>query len=364
MPDIEQPKPEQPVGNEAARELSKLGASKGGKARANCLTPEERSEIGRKAVRARWSKAGKLKQGKDLHPEKERNESEKTEIGPARRAIEKPYSMFKGNLDLGPVTLECHVLSDGRRVLTQREMVRVISGGRDSGNLQRYLGRNPLTKDGTTSGSLIEFDVPGGTAANGYEATLLVEICDKYIQAEEQDLLRGSQKKLAKQAFAILRACAKVGIIALIDEATGYQEYRAKNALQLKLQAFIADEMQEWARMFPEEFWLELARLESVRYSPRSRPLRWGRYVMMFVYDAVDSDVGKALRERNPDPHFMQNHHQWLRQHGRQKVNDQIQRVIAVMKLCHDMEDFKRKFAHVFKKTPLQMTFADLDWAR
>ncbi len=174
--------------------------------------------------------------------------------------------------------------------------------------------------------------------------------------------MRDSQKKLAKQAFAILRACAKVGIIALIDEATGYQQYRAKNALQLKIQAFIADEIQEWARMFPGEFWLELARLESVRYSPRNRPLRWGRYVMMFVYDAVDPDVGKALRERNPDPHFMQNHHQWLKVHGKQKVNDQIQRVIAVMKLCHDMDDFKRKFAHVFKKTPLQMTFADIDW--
>jgi hypothetical protein len=362
MTDTEQPKPEQPAGNEAARELSKLGASKGGKARANSLTAEERKEIGRNAIRARWMKAGKLKPDKDLQSDDAGDTPEKAAIGPVSRSIEKPYSMFKGNLDLGPVNLECHVLSDGKRVLTQREMVRVISGGRESGNLQRYLNRNPLTKEGITSGSLIEFDVPGGKEAYGYEATLLVEICDKYIQADEQGLLRGSQKKLAKQAFAILRACAKVGIIALIDEATGYQQFRAKNALQLKLQAFIADEMQEWARMFPEEFWLELARLESVRYSPRSRPLRWGRYVMMFVYDAVDSDVGKALRQRNPDPHFMQNHHQWLKQHGRQKVNDQIQRVIAVMKLCRDMEDFKRKFAHVFKKTPLQLTFADLEW--
>ena len=70
----------------------------------------------------------------------------------------------------------------------------------------------------------------------------------------------------------MIRATAKVGIVALIDEATGYQAVRARNALQLKLQAFIAEDMQEWARMFPQEFWLELARLEGVRYSPRSRP--------------------------------------------------------------------------------------------
>ena len=68
---------------------------------------------------------------------------------------------------------------------------------------------------------------------------------------------------------------AKVGIIALVDEATGYQKVREKRALQLKLQAFIAEEMQEWARMFPDEFWFELARLEGVHYSPRHRPLRW-----------------------------------------------------------------------------------------
>jgi hypothetical protein len=84
----------------------------------------------------------------------------------------------------------------------------------------------------------------------------------------------------------------------LIDEATGYQKIREKNALQVKLQAFIADELQDWALMFPEEFWLELARLEGVHYSARSRPLRWGKYIMLFVYDAIDGDVGKELRKK------------------------------------------------------------------
>ena len=103
-----------------------------------------------------------------------------------------------------------------------------------------------------------------------------------------------------------MRACAKTGIIALIDEATGFQKVRAQHALQLKLQAFIADELQDWARMFPDEFWYELARLEGVKYSPRHRPLRWGRYIMMFVYDAVDEEVGKVLREKNPKSEIFQ----------------------------------------------------------
>lgn len=44
------------VKNPAAVALSKLGASKGGKARAESLTPKQRSKIARKAAKSRWGK--------------------------------------------------------------------------------------------------------------------------------------------------------------------------------------------------------------------------------------------------------------------------------------------------------------------
>lgn len=324
-------------------------AKKGGRARANVLTPEQRKEIAQHAALARWRIA---KGGSESSP----TLVEATEGRPTQPDSEAtPYSMFRGQLRIGDIELECHVLSDSRRAFTQREVVRILSGGRESGNLQGYLASNPLIDKDLVAASSIKFKIPGNpTLASGYEATLLVEICDKYIEAAERKLLRPNQIKLAAQATAVVRSCAKVGIIALIDEATGYQQFRAKRELQLKLQAFIADELQEWARMFPDEFWLELARLEGIHYSPRNRPLRWGKYVMMFVYDAIDPDVGKQLREKNPNPHFRMNHHQWLKQWGRQRVNDQIQRVVAVMKLCEDMDDFRKKFARAFQKSPLQ----------
>lgn len=345
--------------SQEAKKWSDMGASKGGRARANVLTSQERREIAQQAVRARWLKAGKLKELETSEEDfGDPVEDEKAEQQPPQL----PFSMFRGTLKVGDLELECHVLDSGQRVLTQREVVRAISGGRESSDLTRYLERNPLTRDFRPE-PIIRFSVPGNpTIAIGYEAPLLIEICDKYLEARDQKLLRGRQYNLATQAEIIIRACAKVGIIALIDEATGYQQVRAKHALQLKLQAFIADELQEWARMFPEEFWYELARLEGVRYSARSRPLRWGKYVMMFVYDAIDPDVGKELRKKNPNPRFMKNHHQWLKQFGRDKVHDQIQRVVTIMKLCDDMDDFREKFAKVFKKTPLQMSFDDLNW--
>jgi hypothetical protein len=88
----------------------------------------------------------------------------------------------------------------------------------------------------------------------------------------------------------------------------------------------------------------------------QTRPLRWGKYIMLFVYDAIDGDIGKELRKKNPQPRFLRNHHQWLKKFGRDKVHDQIERVITIMKLCNNMDDFREKFARVFNKSPIQLS--------
>jgi hypothetical protein len=367
------------LSSSAARKLSKLGAAKGGRARANVLTAEERREIGRKAVQVRWAKAR-------LSDSMAEGIGELMEKGQAPDAVEQvlksadldskvlrklesipklPIALFPGKLPMANVELSCYVLDNGKRVMAQREVVRLFTG-HVKGNLSRYLEAQylqPYLPSGSIIDQAIHFRIPGvPNIASGYEATLLLDICDGYLRAREDNVLDApAQINLAKQAEIITRACAKVGIIALIDEATGYQQFRKKQELQLKLQAFIAEDMQEWARMFQDEFWFELARLESVHYSARSRPLRWGKYIMAFVYDAIDGDVSKELRKKNPDPHFKQNHHHWLKEFGRQKVHDQIERVITIMKLCDSMDDFRAKFTKVFKKTAIshQLNF---DW--
>jgi len=332
-------------------------AAKGGQARASVLTPEERKSIARTAARARWgSRNEQASESPDQTPKtlaKEEKPDSDSEL---------PIALFPGKLSIGGTQFAVYVLDNGKRVMAQREVVRVLTGQIKGGlerylqsqNLQPYIDSDKITKQA------IQFRIPGTQyKGNGYEATLLLDICDGYLRARDARVLVSSQDDLAKQAEIITRACAKVGIIALIDEATGYQEFRKKQELHLKLQAFIAEDLQDWALMFPQEFWFELARLEGIHYSPRSRPLRWGRYIMAFVYDAVDGDVGKKLREKNPEPHFGQNHHQWLKEFGKQKVHDQIERVTTIMKLCDNMDDFRQKFAKVFKKTAIsdQLTF-------
>jgi hypothetical protein len=342
--------------SKAAKQLSDLGAAKGGQARANVLTPERRSEIARKAVAARWENAGKTKVEQVSGVAVRRAETRTDAI------IALPLALFPGRLTIADAEFQCYVLDTGKRVLSQREVVRALTG-QIKGDLGRYLesqNLKPFIDGKIVADQTIQFSIPGNpVTSNGYEATLLLDICDAYLKARLEGALAPNQLHLAKQAEIITRACAKIGIIALIDEVTGYGAFKKKQEYQLKLQAFIAEDMQDWARMFPDEFWYELARLEGIRYSARSRPLRWGKYIMAFVYDAVDADVGKELRAKNPDPHYKQNHHQWLKEFGRDKVHDQITRVVTIMKLCNNMEDFRKHFAKVFKKTAIsnQLTF-------
>jgi hypothetical protein len=58
------------------------------------------------------------------------------------------------------------------------------------------------------------------------------------------------------------------------------------------------------------------------------------------------------MREKNPNPHFLQNHHQWLQKYGREKVHDQIQKVVTIMQLCDDMDDFRKIFPRLQKVVP------------
>lgn len=343
-----------------AKALSDLGAAKGGHARASVLTPEERSEIASNAVKTRWAK----EKGVPITEIGQVLPVAETSVEISQTEPSLPRSLFPGTLNMGGVEISCHVLDNRKRVLVQTGVVRALTGT-TSGDLKSYLSSLAISKYinvADITKRTINFKIPGNPRqAIGYEATLLVEICDAYLKAREENALPLSQLRLAKQAEIIMRAYAKVGIIALIDEATGYQKVRAENALRLKLQAFIAEDIQEWAKQFPQEFFYELARLENIHYSSRSRPLRWGRYIMTFVYRAIDKDVAKELKRRTPHPHKGENLHQWLQIYGKDKLQAQINQVLGIMKTCKTMDEFRNHFKKIFQKEPFeQLAFFDL----
>ncbi|MHB1425851.1 MAG: hypothetical protein ACYC3I_22015 [Gemmataceae bacterium] len=133
--------------HEYAKALSALGAAKGGRARANTLTPEERQEIAKRAAKARWEKAGKAKE-KTVNVEQTTNVIGNSEQRERQRQSgeEMPFSMFRGTLKFGDMDIECHVLNDGKRVFTQGEVVRLLTGGTESSNLGLVQSRVTLCR--------------------------------------------------------------------------------------------------------------------------------------------------------------------------------------------------------------------------
>ena len=97
--------------------------------------------------------------------------------------------------------------------------------------------------------------------AHGYEAEVLVDVCKAIVKAAKAEKLTGSQASLSAQAQILLNAFAKVGVSALIDEATGYQQIRDPGALRLLIQQYVEQEKREWEKQFPDEYYDQLNRI-------------------------------------------------------------------------------------------------------
>jgi hypothetical protein len=328
---------EEKKASSAARELGRLGAKKGGRARARSLSPAERSEIARRAVRARWAKSGKV------FPTPVRGTAPVEEV---------PRSVFRGPLTIGSAGFEGHVLSDGRRVLGQVGVVEAFTGGADPSDLARVLRKLPDHERRSNDVPTVTFRPARGSGTEtGYAAASLVAVADLFLSARAAGPMKKQPARAAAVSESIVRAAATLGITGLVDEATGYAKVRAKQSAQWAMQASIAEDIGAWASRFPEDFWAELARLEGVT-SWSQPPLGWARYVVLFVYDAIDPDIGRELRRSPGDPGFRPTVHQWLEDVGRQRIDSRMASVVSAMRACPDMDAFGAAFAKVLQKGP------------
>jgi hypothetical protein len=275
-----------------------------------------------------------------------------------------PVALYSGVLPIGDVELDCAVLEDGTRVLSERAVHRAFGSKRGGShwkrvkeqgggaNLPSFLSATnlaPFISDSLAKDLVepIRYLVgPGGSVANGIKAERLPEVCGVWLAARRDGQLLPSQEHLAKRAEVLMEAFAKVGIIALIDEATGYQLDRKHDALRLLLNKYIAEGLQKWIHTFPDTFFAELDRLYgNPKTSPRSRPQYYGRFINKYVYDPIENGYVKAELDKlniTDEGKRRARFHQWLTEDGRTILVRQIGRVEGVMEMCDDIEHFKK----------------------
>jgi len=211
----------------------------------------------------------------------------------------------------------------------------------------------------------------GKTAPLGFEAIMLPELCNAVIDAADQGALSPQQQPMATQAKILLRAFSTVGITALVDEATGYQEVRDRIALQEILERYISDELLAWAKRFPDEFYEQLFRLRGWQYTHMSvkRPSIVGRLTNDIVYQRLAPGVLEVLRELVPrDEHGRLKHHFHRRlteDVGHPALAKHLHAVIALMRASSNWDRFSRVLERAFPKLsstiPLPLEFADED---
>lgn len=305
------------------------GRAAGGQARAAKLSSARRSEIAKKAAAARWE---------DL---------------PA---------VFCGSADsplrIGEVAIECYVLEDDTRVITQGSFLRALGRSRTARRTEPDDGLPPMlqgqalrpfiTDEMRERAKPIPFLI-GKTKALGYNAELLVDVIEVLLAARSAGTLPTNQQPAAVAAEILMRGLARVGITALVDEATGYQDVRTKNALAEILEAFVATELQPYLTTFPPDFYKEMFRLKDLPYRADSvkRPQYFGLYTNDIVYKRLAPGVLaelKAVQEKTPAGHAKHKLFQRLTDNvGYPKLREHLGSVVTLMKLSSDWDDFKAK---------------------
>lgn len=324
------------------------GRSRGGLARAQRLSPEERSAIARKAAEARWDSAV------------------------ADAICGSPDQPLR----IGDAEIECYVLEDGRRVITQASFLQAIGRHRRAKRrinddlpaiLQGKSFEPFITDDIREQAKPITFKPPTGGRASGYNAELLPVVCEIYLRARDNGPLPHQQQHIAKQAEIIMRGLARVGIIALVDEATGYQAIRERNALAKILEAFVDKELQAYVSTFPEDFYREMFRLRDLPFDSKSvkRPQYFGNLTNDIVYKRLAPGVLDELKRLTPRSNSGRRKHKYF-QHltanvGYPKLREHLGSVVTLMKLSNDWPDFVRKLDRFHPRVGdnLQLPFDD-----
>ena len=117
----------------------------------------------------------------------------------------------------------------------------------------------------------IEFrPAPSGRTAFGYEATILADICDFILAARKAGVLNAKGSRIAERCELLVRGFSRVGIIALVDEATGYQVVRDRMELHKILEAYVSKELLPWNKRFSDEFYHQLFRLRGWSFDPET----------------------------------------------------------------------------------------------
>ena len=331
--------PDAPDGDDDRNENESI-QSKGGKARSERLTDEEKSDIARRAAKARWG-------------------SKDEELGII------PEASHAGFLQIGDVQIECYNLKNGKRVIHKRGMAKALGMKSEGGNaFMKTMGRKGVGS-GISEELQAQIDNPllfkpvNGDPGHGYEATFLIDICTSIMDAAAAGKLRPNQMHLAVQAEIIVRSAAKVGITALVDEATGYIADKRKEEYREIFQQFIREQFAKYEKEFPQKFFDMIYKIYGLKRSklkPHLHPQFFGKFTRKYIYEPLANSNGAILQmldEKNPVVYVNGGRKYKMFQFlsevvGIKALQAHLWQVVGIGSTCTTKDQFERRFREAF----------------
>lgn len=277
----------------------------------------------------------------------------------AKKINRAEYGSDKTPLQLGEIKIPCYVLEDGTRVFSGRGIQRALGSTATSGSwLNKFVNESPLTPYLETGvldqlNNPITFQRPsaGGSQSGtyGYEVTILIDICDSILEAKKT----GAEipANIIENAEIIIRSVAKVGIIALVDEVTGYQYKRENDELQKILAKYISAELLPWQKKFPDIYYKELFRLNGWDFTVngiKKRPGIIGTWTKRLIYEQLPSGILNELEKNVPRSdagNKTARLHQLLTEDiGNPHLTAQINQIVTLFQLSDNMQHMWDQF--------------------
>lgn len=348
--------------SKAAKALSVLGAAKGGRARSENMTPEERRDSARKAALARWSA-------------KEEAIVVAVVGVPDQRKINNkhlPKETHTGEFRLLN-NIPCSVLEGGTRVFAARPLRRMF-GSKMTGttHASRYVEEGALGLPPFLASKKVFSHVSkellaslrhpitylpksGSGYALGYEATLIPEICQCILTANKKTDggLGPRYAAMVDAAEMLIFGLAKVGINAMVDQYTGYQADRTSEEIEKFLESYLAKELLPYEPRFPRQFFMEIYRLHGWEYKPglTQGPRYIGKLIVKYIYKKLPEGVWEKLDRANPSINGRRRvhvHRQLSKDIGLPHFDRLVTATTALLRVADDVPHFEGLLERAF----------------
>jgi hypothetical protein len=298
-----------------------------------------------------------------------------------------PWAVAEGAIEIGDAKIPCAVLDNGKRVLTQQGVLKAIGRARaakggegasvdEGAAFLRAKNLKPfVSKELEVSTKPIIFKpLKGGytpkrgavAIAYGFDAEAFPGILQVYLDASRAGRLRLNQEHIGEVARRMVKALPKIGMVALVDEATGYQKDRPHDELQRLLEAYVLPEHRPWIQTIPREFTKELYRVYGWNNTSQRGPRYAGKLTRKFLYEALPAPVLPELDKINPPNRQTwqrkRRHHQHLtKQIGVEHFKAQLSGVMALLRASPNKRVFESLFQRAYGEQMRQSRFPFMD---